>query len=247
MSVVDEPRKLGLIPSPPRDLKRRLMLANYAAALPDPPPVVNGYRRLTRFPKFGNDQYGDCGFASASQLRQVWTFNDADTPDVLNSDADTIRAYLAYTGGRDDGSVLTEVLKLWQHSGICGQRIEGYVGVDPNDHREIQQAIAIFGGLYTGFTLPAGWFDDMSHWTLANSHTRMIGGHSVAICSYDQRQRTYGVYTWGKIVPMDFDALPQFFTELYAVLAGDWYGPDGICPNGLDVKALREDLEAIGR
>jgi hypothetical protein len=239
-----EPRMLGRNPSPPCDLDRRLRMASYDAGLPEPPPVVNGYRRLSRLTKAGNDRYGSCVFAAACHNHQVWTANEGPA-EIIWSDADVIRAYFGYTGGMDVGANLAEVLKVWQHQGICGDKIGPYVAVDPRNTKEIMQAIAIFGGLFAGMVLPSGWYSDLSHWSLSNTGRGSAGGHCVTICSYDQARRQYGVYTWGRIVPMDFDALSSYFDELDAILSPDWYA-DGIAPNGLDAAALRRDLEIIG-
>jgi hypothetical protein len=242
-SAESEMRFLGRNPSPAVDLDRRLFLGRYDVALPEPPPVVNGYRRISRLSKAGNDQAGDCVFAAAAHIHQVWTAN-AGPAEILWSNEQVLRAYFSFTGGRDVGANLIDALKLWQGRDICGDRIGPYVAIDPKNPRQIQQAIAIFGGLFTGMVLPSGWYNDLSHWSLDNRGRGTQGGHCTPICAYDQRTRNYGVYTWGKIVPLAFDALPGYFDELYAILSPDWYAP-GKAPNGLNADALQADLQAL--
>lgn len=238
-------RFLGRIRSRPHDLNRRLFLSKYAVDLPAPPPAVNGYKRLSRLTMAGNDQYGDCVFAAAGHLRQVWTANKSNEAQI--HDGQVISEYLKFNHGIDQGANLLDVLKVWASpSGVLGGRIDAYVALDPNDERLVLQAIAIFGGLFTGMELPGGWYQDMSHWSLANAGRFTEGGHCVPICQYDRAAKTYGVYTWGKIVPMDMVGLPRYFDELYAPLCiADWAQPGDIAPNQLNVEQLKQDIAAI--
>jgi hypothetical protein len=237
------PYRLGRNPSPPRDLRRRLFLRSYDKGLPEPPPVVNGYRRLSHLTMAANDQFGDCVFAAAAHLRQVWTANESE--EVIVPDSVVTQDYFNYTGGSDSGANISDVLKLWQQRGVCGGKIGPYVAVHPDDPREVMQAIAIFGGVFCGMSLPQGWFDDLSHWGRGNTGRYIVGGHAIVICSYDQTKRQFGVYTWAHVVPMDFDVLADYFDELSAILSPDWC-TDGTAPNGLNSEALKKDIELIG-
>jgi len=235
-------RKLGRLPSEQRDLSRRLFLRDYAADLPKPPPAVNGFQKMSRLTMGGNDRYGDCVFVGSAHMTQLWTANEST--EVVPSDQDIINAYFSHTNGQDIGAKLGDVLKLWQHQGILGHKIGPYVAVDPGDIEMVKTAIWFFGGLWTGLGIPKSWVGDLSHWAADNAGSTIAGGHCVDLCSYDDQKKQFGVYTWAHNVPMSFAMLPRYFDELYAVLSPDWC-TDGTAPNGLDMEALKADLQKV--
>ena len=232
---------LGRRVVPPSFLSRRLFLRDYDRGLPEPPAVVDGFRAMGALTMAGNDRFGDCVYAAAAHLIELWTANA--TRERVPSDSEVVDLYLRREGG-NNGAALGEVLPAWQKEGLWGDRIGAYVAIDAWNTQQLLQGVWLFGGLFCGMWLPTGWADDLSGWTVANRGRGYVGGHCVDLCAYDQTAQRFGVYTWGRRVPLDFSAVVGELDEVYAILSPDWYEP-GKCPNGLDVERLRADLAAL--
>ncbi len=108
-----------------------------------------------------NDRLGDCTCAGMGHFLQLVTANAQGSPVTL-SDQDIILAYEAACGYNpgdprtDQGGVEIDILNYWRTNGIgpAGHKITAFVAVNPLTHREVMQALALFGGLYTGVALP---------------------------------------------------------------------------------------------
>ena len=95
--------------APTADQRRKaLPLGKYLRrSLPPPPPSCNNTDGAL-IAMFGNDRYGDCTFAGLANYRAICAAKEGVVSPTL--EGDVIRAYLEFTGGKDDGAVETEVL-----------------------------------------------------------------------------------------------------------------------------------------
>ena len=226
---------------PPRIDKRTLKMARYTAALPPPPPICN-YPNNVKLPwgMLGNDRYGDCAFAAIGHQEQVWTAKEGRQYNPTS--AAIVKAYLAYTGGTDDGSVLLDVLNRWRKTGIPASthKIKAFAAVKPVE-AEIRQAIWLFGGVYTGLSLPDyAVTGDMlaTPWVSTTGAPNAANGHCVAIVGYDATG--YDCITWGQRKRIAPAFAHKYIDELYATLDPKWGGVPGF-----DLAALQRDLEAL--
>jgi hypothetical protein len=73
--LVHHPDRVKLGKAPAREDPRTLKLAHYLLeeALPPPPQRTLRRKKVSDWPMYGNDQYGDCVFAGAGHEIQLWT------------------------------------------------------------------------------------------------------------------------------------------------------------------------------
>jgi len=245
--------KLGKLA--PRHDPRTLKLARYLTAALPPPPVVADWTTKVTVP-WGvqlNNSLGDCTCAAASHLVLSWTAN-ASSP-VVVSDNDTLTLYEKACGynpadpSTDQGGVELDVLNFWRQNGIgsAGHPISAYASVNPKNVTEVQQAINLFGGVYTGVALPtsaqaqvgtlwdvtASTPDDAGSW----------GGHAVPGVAYDTVGLTF--VTWGNLQKATWAWFEAYCDEAYAIITQDWIEANGDAPSGFDLATLQADLAAI--
>ena len=194
-----------------------------------------------------NDRWGDCVFASKAHMFGLWSANDNDSGgEVQATDKEIQDQYFAYTGGRDSGANIADVLQICQTKGFLmgGKlyKIDGFVSVDNTKKDLCKVAQLIFGAGSFGLDLPQEW-TSAAIWKPTN--TRIVGGHDVCPIDYDDQ----GIYvsSWGRIYLMTWDAVmsTRWVTEYYAALGPLWYGSDLIAPCGLKADTLKEDLAKI--
>lgn len=153
-----------------------------------PKPSVDWYTKaaesISRM--YLNDQYGDCVFAGKAHNLGIWSANDPDSfggKTVLATDSEIKQQYFDYTGGRDNGAVIFQVLDYMTSKGFLagGQRykLDGYVAADWRSKELTQIGIDLFGCGSIGINLPSAWTSS-AVWDVTN--TRSVGGHDVSPC-----------------------------------------------------------------
>ncbi len=234
---------LGKLPA--RKDVRTLKLARYLdrTALPTPPASVSWSHAVDKFPMDGNDRYGDCGFAGVHHQIQTLRSNDKQPP-LKISEQDVVKAYLKFTGNKDVGVVLLDVLKAWKTKGIFSGKIAAFASVNMQDLNEVRTAIYLFGSIYAGVELPAAW-QGANRWSMpsnlrGSNAPGSWGGHCVTLPDYDATG--FKAVTWGGLMPLDAAALRTYFSEGYVMISPDWLGSDNIAPNGFKGDVLQQDL-----
>lgn len=244
--------KLGK--GPVRHDMRTVMLGDFTKHLPDPPAKADLTAKITDLGMMANDRYGCCTCAARGHAIQQWTAECGKQ--IVVSDDDVLKFYSAVTGfnpndpSTDNGAVEIEVLNYWRKNGegFDGHPLEGYVGVHPQNIKQIKNAVYIFGLSYIGVELPAtaqsqsvwdvvpnaGWSAEPGSW----------GGHAVTVCAYDP-DYLY-VITWGKIMRVTYAFFAKYCSEAYALLSKDWV--DAVttkCPTGFDLKGMECALKEV--
>jgi hypothetical protein len=235
---------------PPKVDYRTLRLRAYLTpTLPPPPPSVNVLTRVYAnlkttnasdlFPMDGNDTLGDCTIAAVAHA--VTTYRGLVGKEKIMPKNAVVKLSLHLTGGLDTGLNELDVLNFWRQQTVSGDKILAYTSVDPKNHTHIQQAIALFGGVYLGFQVQQDCvqdFDAGRPWTpgpLTND------GHAVFVVAYDQDLVT--VLTWGNTQQATWDWWDECVDEAYAIVPPEAKKPD-FAP-GFDLKHLEADLEAV--
>ena len=251
--------KLGK--KPPRFDRRTLQMAKYLrAALPIPPDEVSYIVKVPEWPMLLNDTLGDCVIAAMGHMVQQWTyFASGGTAMQIMTDAEALAAYEAIAGyspsdpTTDQGTDMLSALNYWRKQGIMVggklHKIGGYVAVDTTNALQIQQAIWIFGNLFTGLALPAT-ADGEDAWTVAEGGIYGVsgepgswGGHCVPV---DARSPiTATCVTWGTRLKMSHNFFFDYCDEAYAVLSPDWIGASGLAPSSFNMAELEADLKAV--
>jgi hypothetical protein len=237
---------------------RTLQLADYLLTekLEPAPPDRDWAQKLSAdgWGMMANDRYGDCTCAAIGHLIQDWTSNDS--PDCVTlSDDQVLQAYHDITGfdpatgENDNGAVELDVLNYWRHNGVDGHALDAYVAIEPHNHEQIKDAINLFGGAYIGVALPVS-AQKQETWAVppggpvGPGAPGSWGGHAIILVAYNPRRVT--CITWGQRKEMTWEFLDAYCDEAYALLAmDDWTHADKISPGGIDVEALRRDLDHI--
>jgi hypothetical protein len=245
-------RKLGRLPY--RHDARRLLMAEYAASLPVPPPSCDWTEKVPVWGMMANDSVGDCTCAGAGHLIVEWTANAGGI--AYPTDADILAAYSAITGydgtpgdDTDQGANLLDVLNYWRKNGIAGHKIGAYMAVRTVDVYQVQQAVALLEGVYAGVQMPAAWQNVQpgQPWDIGKGDAFQAGswdGHCVPAVAYDDLGVT--VVTWGDLQKITWAAWTRYVDEGYAIVSTDELNVmTQLSASGLDVGQLQADLATL--
>jgi hypothetical protein len=245
-------KKLGRLPSAPRDLARSIPLksvlkAGYTGVVPDVAAYLPDVHNL---PMDLNDSLGDCTAAGAAHVTTAITQFGQGTP-VVPSEDDVVKFYSGSTGyvpGRpntDQGGDMQTVLKYWNQTGIAGQKIAAYFAVDPKDFDEMRAALYLFGNLYIGFSCTQGFETAFDKGTVFDvvRRDRVLGGHCVAVHKITKGGNIL-VSTWGGTLEMTPAAWVAWVDEPYSVASQAWVRSN-TTPTGLDVNAANAAFQQV--
>lgn len=237
---------------------RTLRLAKYLDAAPvlPAPASVDWTKKVTApWGVMLNDRLGDCTCAAAGHLVLAWMSNALDAG-FAPSDGQVLSLYEGSCGynpddpSTDQGGVEIEVLKFWRKNGIgdSGHKIAAFVSVNPKNFEEVQQAIALFGGIYIGVALPTSAQEQVGGLWAPTSSTPgdagSWGGHAIPIVAYTPDDLT--AVTWGALQKLTWAWLEAYCDEAYAIVTHDWIEANRKSPSGLNVTALELDLRHLG-
>lgn len=243
--------RLGAILTPPPEDVPQLAAFFAPERMTTTPPPSTNYRAvaaasLSRM--YLNDRYGCCVISGKMHSLGVWSANDLGAEHtVLATDNEVEQQYRAICGPGDRGCQISRVLTHMRQNGLRAgnalYRIDGFVAVNNQDKLQTQVAQVLFGSNTVGIQLPEAWTSS-SVWDITS--TEKLGGHDVSVVDYAEQ----GVYvsSWGRVYRMTWDAWlsRDYVQEYYAILAPLWYGNDQLSPLGIDVKALKAALAALG-
>ena len=234
---------------------RTLRLGNYLGTLTAPPQAVCWSKNVPQYGMLMNDQLGDCTIAGALHLRQVlaaaagnpWTPTDAEALQAYEQ----IDGYVQGNSSTDNGGILLNVLNAWKQNGIAGHTILGFASVNVQDFTEVMQAIALFGGLYTGKLLPkSAQTEDVWH-DISPNDGGVWGGHCTPDTDYDQgtvdgsTATTLGLITWGAVKEETLAFFQRYTDEAYVVIDPVFIEATGLSASGVNLAQLQADLALI--
>jgi hypothetical protein len=230
---------------------RTLAFGDYLTpALPPPPPAADWIKGITSWGMMMNDTLGDCTIAGCGHAVQVWT---ANTSGIVTVPDPTIESYYEQWDGydpsnpdSDHGGVELDVLNDWQKTGFAGHTLLAFADPKPYKLVEIQQSIALFGGVYIGLALPLT-AQSQDVWDVvkgggANARKGSWGGHCVYVPKYDANGFT--CITWGQPKTMTLAFWKKYCDEAHTLFGQDWLTAKG-APSGFEQAQLQADLKAI--
>ena len=230
---------------------RTLMLGKYmTAALPPPPPAADWTRGIESWGMMMNDTLGCCTIAGVGHAIQVFTANSAAEVTVPDSTIETCyEQWDGYVPGNpktDNGGVELDVLNDWKKNGFAGNALTAFADPKVSNLAEVRQAIALFGGVYIGLSLPLT-AQTQDVWDVvpkggAKAKPGSWGGHCVFVPKYDQNGFT--CITWGQLKVMTVAFWNKYCDEAHSLLAPDWLSAKG-SPSGFNLAQLEADLGAI--
>jgi hypothetical protein len=245
------PYKLGKLA--PKVNSKTLLLKKYTAALPSAPAKV--YREYKVPPNgwgmYGNDTIGDCTCACAAHMEMLWTIHTGSlyTPnqqDIISAYS-AVSGYDPKTGANDNGAAISDVLNLWQSTGIAGRKIVGWAQIDNTNIEAVKQAIWLFGAIDIGVQLPNSamtQFNEGQPWTVLANDGGIDGGHSVPLFGYGSQGANCN--TWATRQGLDWDWFLKYCDEAYCAISPDWLDKaTNESPSGFDLATLQADLNAL--
>jgi len=230
-------KKPALFPAEIKDLTW------YAAGnLPTPPASV-AVPQLT-WDMDGNDTYGDCGVAGIKHGFQA-AAADSGQHDRNVTDKQVVDYYLKYTGGQDEGVVLSDFLAYVKKNSFYGKNVRAYAPVKVHDIPTLQFAIDAYDFAYTGIAVTQAMmnaFDNGQPWDMSHVGGQVEGGHCIPLVGYDSNW-LYAV-TWGAIQKIAYSAWTHISDEAWAVLTGEIQAmnSDG---HGIAYNALVADISKL--
>jgi len=229
---------------------RTLRLKNYLTSALAPPPtsydvLATVYQKLKTnepavlFPLDGNDTLGDCAIAAVAHA--ITTYHGLVGTRKIMSQPAVIKLYYHLTGGLDSGLAGLDVMNYWRQSSVAGDKILAYVSIDPRNHTHLQQAVQLFGGVWTGFQVQQNCqeeFQARQPWVPAPLTN---DGHAVYTAAYDSAGVT--VLTWGNTQKATWAWWDECVDEAYAILPPQAKQTD-FAP-GFNFAQLQSDLAEV--
>lgn len=223
---------------------RAVRLAHYVDA-DAAPPKRSWIGPDKSFPWFGNDAAGDCAYASLYDRRVLLSRLNGE--EFVGTREDCLKDYSAtgFSGtpgdATDNGSQMIDVLGQAVHTGIAGDRIEGYARLDPMDRDLMEIAINAFGCVYVGASLTKNVVNVApKEWDIRTGdrpdHTL---GHAFLYGGYDHKG--FDVVTWAE---GDWFATNKFHETC---VDEAWVILDSHITNlaGISIDRLRYDLKQL--
>lgn len=199
----------------------------------------------------GNDNYGDCYFAGNGHYEML--MNKIERRKFTLGDQAVVDAYLAYTGGADNGTDPLEAMRQWRRQGLWGRPpIKAFLGGDPSKFAtEIPLIDYVFGSCGLAFALPnaiqraaGSWPAPPADWqTNPDWQPWSWGGHYVISHGFNLTKKFIEIVTWGEgrwQVPFAF--CEAYLVGTFAVISPDWFSKANKTPQGFDVTMLNQWL-----
>jgi hypothetical protein len=190
----------------------------------------------------GNADYGDCGVAGIKHGFQNAALVTSEK-ESFPTDQQVVDYYLKYTGGQDNGVVLSDFLKYVETNKFYDHTVSAYAPVNFKDIPNLQFAIWAYTFAYTGIVVTPAMQDAFSNgqpWTLDVCLGQPEGGHCIPLVGYDS-QYLYAV-TWGAVQPIAYSAWAHIADESWAVITGEVANGDA---HGLNLQALQSDISKL--
>lgn len=248
------PSSLKLGKRPPEIDKRTLQFGKYlTSTLPAPPAAADYGAKVSTWPMYYNDQYGDCTCAAAGHMIQNWT---ATASAELDPPKEAVLTFYEHFVGTppppDAGCNMLQVLKYWRSGGLAGHNVRAFAALEPQNHVQAMDTLYLFGSVYIGVALPNFAVEgDMLTvpWVVppqgptGDAAPNPDNGHCIPAVAYDARNLY--VVTWGELKPMSWQFYDAYADKAFAVLSQDFIDAQGKTIDGFDLDALDADLVAI--
>jgi len=185
---------------------------------------------------------GDCGVAG---LQHVFAAAAADTSETETfPDANqAVTYYLQFTGGQDDGVVLSQYLAYVRTQGYYGHTVTAFAPVRMHEVATLTSAIYLYDAAYCGINVTQAMMDAFGAgqpWTLAMAQGEPLGGHCIPLVAFSPEYLT--AISWGGVQQIEYAAWHAMSEEAWAVIPGELAGGDG---HGVNLAALEADLDRL--
>jgi len=225
------------------------------------PPASVDYYGMPYIGMMGNNEWGDCVFASIGHTTEEQTYYGQGTEYEV-SDAAALAAYSAVTGFNpnagppgdnptDNGATVQQGLQYLQTTGFGGNTIAAYAQITASNLTQAQTAVSEFGVVTIGMDVYQSMmtqFNAGQPWDVTNDPGQLLGGHCVDVVGYDA---TYiYVFTWGAVQKATWAWWNWLVAanggEAWASIGTDWVNAaTGLDPAGVNKYAFGAQYAAL--
>jgi hypothetical protein len=237
---------------------RDFKLSSYMVTLPTVPTRFGHGTLWTDWGMLGNDNYGDCVWASADHQTMLFTRLGPTRKGAVFTVHNTLSDYAAVTGfdpldpSTDNGTDVRQALSYRRKTGVIDgtgkrHRIGAYVSIPPKDWKLMLQAVYIFGVAEIGFEFPSTAFDQFGRgvsWDVVPGAT-IEGGHDVPIVGSMTSSKRATCITWARRQEFTRAFYEKYNDETWVPLSLEILSSDGKGLHGVDLATLRADLAAL--
>ena len=127
-----------------------------------------------------------------------------------------------------------------------GNKLAGFVEVDPRNIDDVKRTIAECAVAYIGFNVPQYLMDSgpPNLWDVSSSGDQNIaGGHAIILAGYAE----YGfrAISWGQYFDMTQAFFAKYVDEVYALADSSWMKITGQTPAGMTLAQLETAMAAL--
>jgi len=235
---------------------RTMRFGSYLTPALTAPPSVNYGAKVSTWPMYYNDQYGDCTCAAAGHLIQNWTANAGN--EITPPDPTVLSFYEHFVGTPpppDQGCDMLSVLKYWRRAGLDKHKVKAFASIQLQNHDEAQRAIFLLGGIYIGVALPDSVVPQGGNYLeipwvvppggpVGDAAPNQDNGHCIPAVAYDATNLY--VVTWGAVKSMSWQFYDAYADESFAVVSEDFIDlTSGQDPAGLSLTQMLSDLKQL--
>jgi hypothetical protein len=259
--------KLGR--KPPDYTKSRLWLEDYVtpASWPKFSPVVDRASKVTQWPMYLNDTYGDCTIAGMGHLYGALTAYAHNTEAIFNNSVveavyeRNCPTFNPSTGAGDDGCTLQGVLADQVSNGMADMfgtvhNVVAYAQMKSIGPRWLAVALEAFGSVYLGVNLPQSaetQFSAGQPWTYVQG-SPILGGHCIVLQAVHEAvahpsqsgNQAFTFVTWGSTVTASWQWCNTYIEEAWVAISQDWLQANGTTVEGFDLAQLQADMTYVG-
>jgi hypothetical protein len=236
--------------------KSRLWLEDYyiRAYLPTPPVNVDRCSKVSSWPMYLNDRFGDCTCAGMGHLIGAQSAY-AKPSEVLFTNTQIQSLYEIVcpgfnpvTDANDNGAMLQTVLQAMSATNPLGVEVTAFAQLKATDINSLKLALYLFGSVYIGVNLPQSaetQFSNGQPWTYVQGDP-IAGGHCVCIQKITPDYlNPYTAITWGGTVRVQSEWMNTYLEEAWVAITPDWIQSNQHSIDGVDVQGLIADAAAI--
>jgi hypothetical protein len=235
---------------------RTMRFSSYlTSALPPTPPSVDYGTKVSSWPMYYNDQYGDCTCAAAGHLIQSWTASAGS--EITPPDSTVLSFYEHFVGSpppADEGCTMLSVLKYWRNAGLSEHKVTAFASIELQDHVEAMTAIYLLGGMYIGVALPDSVVPPSGNYAeipwvvppggpVGDAAPNGKNGHCIPAVGYDATNLY--VVTWGALKSMSWQFYDAYADEAFALVSQDFIDLAGQDPVGFSLTQMLRDLKRL--
>lgn len=213
------------------------------------PTLIDWFSLVKYWPMLLNDRIGDCTAAGWFHLVQSWTAYAGTEFVPTDQDALDLYEHFGYnpgTGQGDSGAVEQDVLAFLAQNYVDGHGIVAFAQVNHKNAQEMQQALALFGGLYVGIQCPRSMQEQFNAGQVIDvvPGSPVEGGHCIVIVGWNGTN--YIAVTWGALVEVTPAFWEYYGDEAWVVVTQDFIESNGEAPTGVNLQGLIAEFQTLG-